>query len=131
MRFLEIKMGKIIKNNLIIYIKGDLNMIVTTTGNVDGRKVVEYKGIVFGEVVSGINFLKDMGAGFRNFLGGRSQGYEQELMSTRDEAIKEMEERARAIGADAVIGMKMDYEVLGANNGMLMVTCSGTAVKLD
>lgn len=106
-------------------------MIVTTTGNVDGRKVVEYKGIVFGEVVSGINFLKDMGAGFRNFLGGRSQGYEQELMSTRDEAIKEMEERARAIGADAVIGMKMDYEVLGANNGMLMVTCSGTAVKLD
>ncbi|MGO3018632.1 MAG: putative heavy metal-binding protein [Anaerococcus sp.] len=106
-------------------------MIVTTTGNVDGRKVVEYKGIVFGEVVSGINFLKDMGAGFRNFLGGRSQGYEQELMSTRDEAIKEMEDRARAIGADAVIGMKMDYEVLGANNGMLMVTCSGTAVKLD
>lgn len=106
-------------------------MIITTTGNIDGRKVVEYKGIVFGEVVSGVNFLKDIGAGFRNFLGGRSGGYEKELMIAREESIREMEERARAIGADAVIGMKMDYEILGADNGMLMVTCSGTAVKLD
>lgn len=105
-------------------------MIITTTGNVEGREVLEYKGIVFGEVVSGVNIFKDIGAGLRNIFGGRSQGYENELLQAREEAISEMAERASAIGADAVIGMKMDYEVLGADNGMLMVTCSGTAVKL-
>lgn len=105
-------------------------MIITTTNNIDGREVAEYKGIVFGEVVSGINILKDIGAGLRNFLGGRSQGYEDELLVARENALKEMESRAQSMGADAVIGVKMDYEVLGADNGMLMVTCSGTAVKL-
>ena len=75
--------------------------------------------------------LKDMGAGLRNIFGGRSQGYENELLNARTEALKEMEERAKTMGADAVIGVKMDYEVLGADNGMLMVTCSGTAVKLN
>ena len=106
-------------------------MIVTTSGNVEGRRIVEYKGIVFGEVVSGVNFLRDLGASFRNFFGGRSEGYEDELMNAREKALLEMEERAMARGADAIIGVKMDYEVLGADNGMLMVTCSGTAVKLD
>ncbi|WP_125767665.1 putative heavy metal-binding protein [Lapidilactobacillus wuchangensis] len=105
-------------------------MIITTTGNVDGRQVTAYQGIVFGEVVTGINVLKDMGAGLRNFFGGRSQGYEEELTTAREEAIAEMQDRAEKLGADAVIGMKMDYEVLGSDNGMLMVTCSGTAVKL-
>ncbi|MDY4560464.1 MAG: putative heavy metal-binding protein [Peptostreptococcus porci] len=105
-------------------------MIISTTNNIDGREVAEYKGIVFGEVVSGINILKDIGAGLRNFLGGRSQGYEDELLVARENALKEMESRAQSMGADAVIGVKMDYEVLGADNGMLMVTCSGTAVKL-
>ncbi|SFE15582.1 putative heavy metal-binding protein [Peptostreptococcus sp. D1] len=105
-------------------------MIITTTNNIDGREVAEYKGIVFGEVVSGINILKDIGAGLRNFFGGRSQGYEDELLVARENALKEMESRAQSMGADAVIGVKMDYEVLGADNGMLMVTCSGTAVKL-
>lgn len=106
-------------------------MIITTSGNVEGRTVTEYKGIVFGEVVSGVNFLRDLGAGLRNFFGGRSEGYEDELMNAREKALREMEERAMARGADAIIAVKMDYEVLGADNGMLMVTCSGTAVKLD
>ncbi len=105
-------------------------MIITTTNSIEGREVAEYKGIVFGEVVSGINILKDIGAGLRNFFGGRSQGYEDELLVARENALKEMEDRARSMGADAVIGVKMDYEVLGADNAMLMVTCSGTAVKL-
>ena len=105
-------------------------MIITTTGNVEGFDVTDYRGIVFGEVITGINILKDLGAGLRNIFGGRSQGYEEELTRAREEALSEMGSRAASFGADAVIGMKMDYEVLGADNGMLMVTCSGTAVKL-
>ena len=105
-------------------------MIVTTTGNIEGREIDQYKGIVFGEVISGVNFLLDIGAGLRNIFGGRSQGYEGKLKEAREEAIAEMEQRAASIGAHAVIGMKMDYEILGADNGMLMVTCSGTEVTL-
>ena len=105
-------------------------MIITTTNNVEGRQVQTYQGIVFGEVITGINVLKDIGAGLRNFFGGRSQGYEEELLTARTQALQEMEQRARQLGADAVIGVKMDYEVLGADNGMLMVTYSGTAVRL-
>ncbi len=105
-------------------------MIITTTANIDGKEIIEYKGIVFGEVITGINILKDIGAGLRNFFGGRSEGYEQELLKARNEALDEMAERAKSMGADAVVGMKMDYEVLGTDNGMLMVTCSGTAVRL-
>ena len=105
-------------------------MIVTTTPSVEGREVYEYKGIVFGEVIAGVNVLKDIGASFRNFFGGRAQGYEGELLAARAEALREMEERAATMGADAIVGVKMDYEVLGAENGMLMVTCSGTAVRL-
>ena len=106
-------------------------MIITTSGNVEGKTISEYKGIVFGEVVSGVNFLRDIGASFRNFFGGRSEGYEDELMNAREKALLEMEQRAMARGADAVIAVKMDYEVLGSDNGMLMVTCSGTAVKFE
>ncbi|MDI9520829.1 MAG: putative heavy metal-binding protein [Bacillota bacterium] len=105
-------------------------MIMTTTNSVEGRTIAEYKGIVFGEVISGINFIKDIGASFRNFFGGRSQGYEEELLAARAQSLQEMEDRALAMGCDAVVGVKMDYEVLGADNGMIMVTCSGTAVKL-
>ena len=105
-------------------------MIVTTTGCVEGREIESYRGIVFGEVVSGVNFFRDIGASFRDFFGGRSQGYEEELMRSREEAINEMMGRASKLGADAIVGVKMDYEVLGAENGMLMVTCSGTAVTL-
>ena len=105
-------------------------MIITTTHNIEGREISEYMGIVFGEVVSGVNFLKDFGAGLRDIFGGRSTGYENEIIQARDEAISEMEERARRMGADAVVGCKMDYEVLGQSGSMLMVTVSGTAVRL-
>ena len=106
-------------------------MILTTTPSVEGRTIVEYKGIVFGEVITGINFIKDIGAGLRNIFGGRSGSYERELLEARNAALREIEERARERGADAVVGIDIDYEVLGPNGGMLMVTASGTAVKLS
>lgn len=106
-------------------------MIITTTNSVEGRTIRTYQGIVFGEVVSGVDFFRDLGAGLRNFFGGRSAGYEDELQRAREEAIAEMSQRAEQMGADAVVGVDVDYEVLGANNGMLMVSVSGTAVKLD
>ena len=105
-------------------------MIVTTTNSVDGYRVSGYYGIVFGEVITGINFLRDLGAGIRNLVGGRSEGYEQELMQARTEALQELEQRAASLGAHAFIGVDMDYEVLGQGN-MLMVTASGTAVTLE
>ena len=106
-------------------------MIVTTTPSVEGKKIVEYKGIVFGEVVSGVNFLKDFAAGMRNFFGGRSGSYEEELLAARTQALEDMEKRAEAMGANAVVGVDVDYEVLGADNGMLMVSVSGTAVVCE
>ena len=106
-------------------------MILTTTPSVEGRRISEYKGIVFGEVVNGVDFVKDFAAGLTNFFGGRSGSYEGELIGAREEALKELEKRARALGADAVVGIDIDYEVLGQGNNMLMVTASGTAVTLD
>ena len=105
-------------------------MIFTTTQTIDGRTIVEYKGIVFGEVISGVNIFKDFGAGIRNLIGGRSSSYEKELLEARRKALSELEERARLMGADAVVGIDIDYEVLGEGGGMLMVTASGTAVRL-
>ena len=106
-------------------------MIVTTTPSVEGRRITEYKGVVFGEVIAGVNFVKDFVAGLSNFFGGRSGTYEEELINARQQALDEMEQRAAQLGADAVVGVGIDYEVLGADNGMLMVTASGTAVRLD
>ncbi|WP_352400541.1 putative heavy metal-binding protein [Anaerotignum sp.] len=103
-------------------------MIVTTTNGIEGKEIVDYKGIVFGEVIAGVNFVKDFVAGLSNFFGGRSGTYEEELISARENAIAEMVKRAGAMGANAVVGVDVDYEVLGADNGMLMVTVSGTAV---
>ena len=105
-------------------------MILTTTPTIEGRTIAEYKGVVFGEVISGVNFIRDFAASIRNFIGGRSGSYEDELIKARTQAMQEMEERARHKGADAVVGIDIDYEVLGENGGMLMVTASGTAVKL-
>ena len=105
-------------------------MILTTTQSIEVRTIVEYKGIVFGEVISGVNFFKDFGAGIRNLIGGRSSSYEKELLEARRKALSELEERARLMGADAVVGIDIDYEVLGEGGGMLMVTASGTAVRL-
>lgn len=105
-------------------------MILTTTPTIEGRQIVEYKGVVFGEVIAGVDFLRDIAASIRNFVGGRSGSYEEELIHAREQAMSEMRQRAQALGADAVVGIDIDYEVLGTNNGMLMVTASGTAVKL-
>ena len=104
---------------------------VTTTQSIEGKRIVEYKGIVFGEVVSGVNFIKDFAASIRNVFGGRSGSYEDELITARRNAIMEMEQRAVQMGANAVVGVDIDYEVLGADNGMLMVTASGTAVVTE
>lgn len=106
-------------------------MIITTTPSVEGRRITAYKGIVFGEVISGVDFIKDFTAGLSNFFGGRSGTYEDELIQAREQAIEEMTQRAANLGADAVVGVDIDYEVLGANNGMLMVTASGTAVCIE
>lgn len=106
-------------------------MIVTTTPSVEGKKIVEYRGVVFGEVISGVNVLKDFAAGLSNFFGGRSNTYEEELMTARTAALAELEQRAAQLGANAVVGVDIDYEVLGSDNGMLMVTASGTAVVVE
>ncbi len=106
-------------------------MIVTTTQEVEGYRITGYYGIVFGEVITGVNFLRDIGAGIRNFIGGRSAGYENELLAARSEALQEMEKRASEMGAHAIVGVDLDYETLGADGSMIMVTASGTAVTLE
>jgi uncharacterized protein YbjQ (UPF0145 family) len=106
-------------------------MLVTTTPGVEGRKITRYLGIVFGEVISGVDFLKDFAAGLTNFFGGRSGSYEGELIAAREAAIREMTDRAQSLGANAVVGVDIDYEVLGQGNNMLMVTASGTAVRVE
>ena len=106
-------------------------MISTTTPSIEGRRIIEYKGIVFGEVVAGVNMIKDFVAGLSNIIGGRSTTYEDELIQARQQAVAEMEQRAAQLGANAVVGVDIDYEVLGTDNGMLMVTASGTAVTVE
>ena len=105
-------------------------MILTTTPTIEGKQITNYHGVVFGEVIAGVNFVRDFFAGVRNIVGGRSSSYEEELTQARDAAMREMEQRAMERGANAVVGIDLDYEVLGENNGMLMVTASGTAVTV-
>ncbi|APT91641.1 hypothetical protein CPHO_00395 [Corynebacterium phocae] len=105
-------------------------MIFTTTNNVEGYEVSEYIRVIAGETVTGINFLKDIGATFRSITGGRSAGYEEEAVRARETALNELWNRGQELGADAVIGINFDYSPMGANNDMLMVTATGTAVKL-
>lgn len=106
-------------------------MIVTTTPGIEGKKIVEYKEIVFGEVISGVDFIKDFAAGLTNFFGGRSGSYEGELIKAREKALQEMKRRGNAIGVNAIVGVDIDYEVLGQGGNMLMVTASGTAVVVE
>lgn len=106
-------------------------MIITTTPSVEGRRITSYRGVVFGEVIAGVDFIRDFAAGLTNFFGGRSAAYEEELIEARQNALREMEQRAAQLGANAVVGVDIDYEVLGSNNGMLMVTASGTAVTIE
>lgn len=105
-------------------------MIISTTPTIDGKKVDKYLGIVVGEAILGANIFKDFFAGIRDIVGGRSGAYEKELKKARDIALAELEEQAKKLGADAVVGVDLDYETVGANGSMLMVTASGTAVKL-
>lgn len=106
-------------------------MIVSTTHSIEGRKITRYCGIVAGEAILGANLFKDLFAGIRDMVGGRSATYERELTRARDIALKELEEKAAEAGANAVVGVDIDYEVLGERNGMLMVSASGTAVVIE
>lgn len=106
-------------------------MLITTTPGIEGRRITEYHGVVTGEAILGANLFKDLFAGIRDLVGGRSATYERELQRARDIALSELEERAAAAGANAVVGVDLDYEVLGQANGMLMVTASGTAVVVE
>ena len=105
-------------------------MLVTTTNTVEGRTVAEYRGIVAGEAVMGANIFRDLFASIRDIVGGRSGSYEKELNNARTIAIDEMSEQAAALGANAVIGVDIDYETVGDKSSMLMVTAAGTAVVL-
>ena len=105
-------------------------MIATTTMNIEGRKITQYLGIVTGEAIMGANLFKDLFASIRDIVGGRSAAYEQELIRAKEIALQEMKERAAGLGADAVVGVDLDYEVIGQSGSMLMVSASGTAVKL-
>lgn len=105
-------------------------MIVTTTPTVEGHTITQYIRIVAGETIVGINMFKDIGAGFRNIVGGRSAAYEGEVLRAREEALGEMVQRAIELGANGVVGVDIDYESLG-QGGMMMVSASGTAVQLS
>jgi len=106
-------------------------MIITTTPNIEGKKIAEYLGVVSGEAIMGANIFRDLFAGIRDIVGGRSGAYEKELKKAREVAFEEIEEAANRRGANAVVGIDIDYEVLGEKNGMLMVSVSGTAVRID
>jgi len=106
-------------------------MIVTTTPSIEGRMITRYCGIVTGEAILGANLFKDLFAGIRDLVGGRSATYEAELERAREIALREMENKALALGANAVVGVDLDFEVLGQANGMLMVSASGTAVVVE
>jgi len=103
-------------------------MLMSTTTALDGKPISRYLGIVTGEAIIGANVFRDMFAAVRDIVGGRSATYERALAEAREVALGEMQKRAEALGANAVVGVDLDYEVLGKNNGMLMVSCSGTAV---
>lgn len=106
-------------------------MLLTTTPTIEGKKIVRYCGVLTGEAILGANVFKDLFAGIRDIVGGRSATYERELQRARDIAMRELEERANQAGANAVVGIDLDYEVLGKDNGMLMVSASGTAVVVE
>lgn len=106
-------------------------MQLTTTPSIDGKRVTKYCGVVAGEAILGANLFKDLFAGIRDLVGGRSATYEKELQRARDIALEELQQRAQDLGANAVIGIDIDYEVMGKENGMLMVSASGTAVIVE
>ncbi len=107
-------------------------MILSTTPNLEGKKIVNYVGVVTGEAILGANFFRDLLAGITDFIGGRSGAYEQSLNEAREIAMHEMNQKAQAMGANAIVGIDIDYESIGGTDkSMLMVTCSGTAVVIE
>ena len=106
-------------------------MIISTTSSIEGKQIKEYRGVVFGEVINGVNFMRDFTASITNIMGGRATEYEEELIDTRADAINEMMKRAEKIGANAIVGVKVDYETIGQNDSMIMVVASGTAVVVE
>ena len=106
-------------------------MLLTTTPTIEGCPIKEYFGVVTGETIIGANFIKDFFASIRDVIGGRSSSYEKVLVEAKDLALKEMEERAKGMGANAIVGIDLDYETIGESSTMLMVSCSGTAVKIE
>ena len=104
-------------------------MLLTTTNTIEGKQIVQYYGIVTGETIIGANLFKDFFAGIRAIVGGRAGSYESVLREAKDTALQELRERAMQLGANAVIGIDLDYETVGANGSMLMVTAAGTAVR--
>jgi len=106
-------------------------MLVTTTHTVEGRRIVEYKGLVAGEAILGANVFRDLFASIRDIVGGRSGSYEKVLSDSRQTAVAEMTDAAQKLGANAVIGVDIDYETVGTNGSMLMVTAAGTAVRIE
>ncbi len=106
-------------------------MLVTTTDSLEGKRIIKYLGLVTGEAIMGANIFKDFFAGIRDIVGGRASAYEKELQRAKDLAIDEMVEHARSLGANAVIGVDLDYETIGANSSMLMVSANGTAVIIE
>ncbi len=107
-----------------------MDMILTTTPTIEGRKILDYKGVVTGEVVIGANVFKDFMASIRDVIGGRTDSYERVLQEGHETALRELEGRARGMGANAVVGIAFDVEGIGANGSMLMVTVCGTAVLI-
>lgn len=105
-------------------------MIITTTPNIENHQIVEYKGLVFGEVVSGANFIRDFLAGITDVIGGRSGAYESKLNSARKEALQELEKEAKKVGANAVVGVSMEYQSMGGDKGMFIVVATGTAAVI-
>ena len=105
-------------------------MLITTTPTVEGRRIIDYLGVVTGEAIIGVNVFRDFFAGIRDIVGGRSGGYQNALRDAREHAMADMQDAAKRLGADAVVGIDLDYEVLGKENGMLMVSINGTAVRL-
>lgn len=106
-------------------------MLMTTTSNIEGKRIQRYVGIVNGEAIIGANIISDFFAKVRDIVGGRAGAYESALADAREIALKEMQDAAAKLGANAIVGVDFDYEVLGQTNGMLMVTVSGTAVIID
>ncbi|HBI65991.1 MULTISPECIES: heavy metal-binding domain-containing protein [Barnesiella] len=106
-------------------------MLMTTTPSVEGKQIVRYLGVVTGETIIGANVFRDFLAGVRDFFGGRSGSYEAVLREAKDTALEEMARQAEALGANAVVGIDLDYETVGGSGSMLMVTCSGTAVRVE